>query len=89
MCINPTVSSGFFGTARWMAYEQICNFGDNKKTPYTVKTDVWSFGMTALVSLLRRHIFRLLLFPRLIFFLSFFWRAGDPNVRHTLCGAEV
>lgn len=49
-CSIMPLTSGLHGTSRWMAYEQL--FLDSQiSTPYTFKTDVWSFGMTVLVSL--------------------------------------
>lgn len=49
-CSIMPLTSGLHGTGRWMAYEQL--FLDGRiSTPYTFKTDIWSFGMTILVSL--------------------------------------
>lgn len=49
-CSIMPLTSGLHGTGRWMAYEPL--FLDGRiSTPYTLKTDIWSFGMTILVSL--------------------------------------
>lgn len=53
MLSSSTVASlttGTYGTVRWMAYEQINVDEAQSSTPYTFQTDVWAFGMTILVS---------------------------------------
>lgn len=46
---DASQSAGTYGTIRWMAYEQINMDEHQTSTPYTLQTDVWSFGMTVLV----------------------------------------
>jgi len=51
MLSSSTVASlttGTYGTVRWMAYEQINIDEAQTSTPYTFQTDVWAFGMTIL-----------------------------------------
>ena len=43
------LTTGTYGTVRWMAYEQINIDDEQTATPYTFQTDVWAFGMTIYV----------------------------------------